>query len=145
MPMDLMKEVLINLRLITHAADSYSSRLKKETGLTSPQILVMQGIHEQGEICSGRLTPIIHLTQPTITSILDRLEQKGLVRRKRSDLDKRKVLVSLTEEGEEILRQAPPLLHGGFVSQWEKLTAFEQESLLISIKKIASMLTDDKD
>ena len=136
-----VSDILLNLRRISHAVDSYSSQLKKKTGLTGPQILLIQEIGRAGEICSSRLTSLVYLTQPTVTTILDRLEEKNIILRTRSGADKRRVFLSLTDKGREILSGMPSLMSEDFTGKWNNLSPYEQETLLISIKKIAEMLS----
>jgi DNA-binding MarR family transcriptional regulator len=103
----------------------------------------MQEIGREGEICSSRLTVLVHLTQPTVTTILDRLENKNIIRRIRSGKDKRKVLISLTETGKTLLAGVPSPLKEDFIDKWNNLSRYEQQSLLINIRKIAEMLSAD--
>ena len=47
-----------------------------------------------------------------VTRLLDRLEDKGLIRRQRSDADRRVVKLELTAEGERIASEVPPIIAG---------------------------------
>ncbi|MGD9390603.1 MAG: MarR family transcriptional regulator, partial [Thioalkalispiraceae bacterium] len=76
--METYDQVLISLRQIIRAIDLNSKRLERESGLTGPQLLVMQLIGSAGEITAGVLAREVSLSQATVTSILDRLERKGL-------------------------------------------------------------------
>jgi DNA-binding MarR family transcriptional regulator len=75
-----------------------------------------------------------------VTSILDRLEDKGLVERVRSLTDKRAVNPRLTTAGQEILVSAPPLLHEQFITRFEALDDWEKTQILSSLQRIASMM-----
>src|SRR5690625_1946314 len=85
------EDVLIALRRIVRATDRYSRLLSKEAGLTAPQLLVMQAIVRHDELTMGQVADAVSLSQATVTTILDRLEKRGLVERKRSEQDKRRV------------------------------------------------------
>ena len=84
-------DVLITIRKIIRATDLYSRQLSKKSGLTAPQLLVLQAIQEMGAVAISRLSTHVSLSQATVTSILDRLEGRGLVSRHRSTMDKRVV------------------------------------------------------
>ena len=102
-------EVLIALRQIIRAIDMHSKRLIKEAGLTSPQLLLLKGIDELGQISMRQLADHTNMSQATATTIMDRLESRQLVQRIRSETDKRKVHATLTDAGRALLAQAPTL------------------------------------
>ncbi|MDA9909960.1 MarR family transcriptional regulator, partial [Gammaproteobacteria bacterium] len=79
-----IESVLIALRRLIRATDLHSRDLVKKTGLTTPQLLLLQSIKQNGEVSIRELALEISLSQATVTSILDRLENKKLVVRKRS-------------------------------------------------------------
>lgn len=88
-------DILIAVRRITRAIDLRSKRLVKETGLTAPQLVVLTTLRREGQLPPSAIARAVSLSQPTITTILDRLEAAKLVRRERSATDKRNVLASL--------------------------------------------------
>lgn len=133
-------QVLVSLRQIIRAIDLHSKKLEREFGLTGPQLLVMQLIGTQGEMTSGVLAREISLSQATVTTILDRLERKGLLQRERSTDDKRKVLVSLTYAGVKILEAAPTLMQESFIRAFNKLEDWEQSLILSSLQRVAEMM-----
>jgi DNA-binding MarR family transcriptional regulator len=55
-----------------------------------------------GPMTAGQLTEATGLSSAATTTLLDRLEQKGLVRRLRDAADRRKVLVEMTEQGQRL-------------------------------------------
>ena len=66
--------MLIALRQIIRAIDMHSKRLIKEAGLTSPQLLLLKGIDELGQISMRQLADHTNMSQATATTIMDRLE-----------------------------------------------------------------------
>ena len=99
-----------SLRRIMRAVDIHSRKLSAEYKVTGPQLLCRQTLHDDGPLTTSALAKLIHLSNSTIVGILDRMEQKGWVRRERSSGDRRIVLVDLTTAGEEFLAEAPGLL-----------------------------------
>ncbi|WP_413113594.1 MarR family winged helix-turn-helix transcriptional regulator [Thaumasiovibrio sp. DFM-14] len=138
--MDKHEEVLIALRQIIRAIDLHSKKLNKEAGLTAPQLLLMREIRQAGEVTIRQLSNNTNMSQATATTILDRLEKRGLVERRRSVLDKRKVHAYLTLSGEETLSKAPQPLQENFIHQFHKLEEWEQSLLLSSVQRISSMM-----
>src|SRR5690606_34576115 len=116
--------VLVALRQVIRATDLHSRHLMKTTGLTAPQLLVLREIQGRGELSVSELARRISLSQGTVTSILDRLQARGLVTRERSQADKRRVLLRLTTAGDLALRRAPQPLQEHFVHKFESLPSW---------------------
>lgn len=135
-----LKDVLVALRRVIRATDLHSKYLVKTTGLTAPQILILQTIHDKCEQTIGSLANNVSLSQATVTSILDRLESKGLVVRERSKEDKRKVYARLTLDAHRVLENAPLPLQEQFAQQFEELQAWEQTMIISALQRIAQMM-----
>jgi DNA-binding MarR family transcriptional regulator len=138
--MNNIEEVLVALRRVIRATDLHSKHLAKTTGLTAPQILLLQTIRDKGDATIGGLANQISLSQATVTSILDRLEKKELVYRERSKEDKRKVHAFLTDLGIETLKEAPLPLQDQFTRQFGDLQKWEQTMIISSLQRIAQMM-----
>lgn len=134
------EEILIALRRVIRATDLHSKQLIKTAQVTAPQLLLMQAINRQGDAIISDLAKEVSLSQATVTTIFDRLEKRELIYRQRSQLDKRKVHVYLTEEGHEILRKAPTALQHQFAKKFEALHDWEQSMILSALQRIAQMM-----
>jgi len=141
---DIIAEVLIALRQVIRATDLHSRQLMKTTGLTAPQLLVLQAIGAAGELSVTGLAARISLSQGTVTSILGRLEARGLVTRNRSQVDRRKVLLRLTGAAGDILEVAPPPLQEGFMHRFNRLSSWEQHMILASLQRVAQLMNADR-
>ncbi|RWZ68157.1 MarR family transcriptional regulator [Labedella populi] len=75
-------------------------------GLTHPQYLVMLALWSQDGRSAGGLASALALEPATLSPLLKRLETAGLITRRRSPADERVLLVSLTETGRDLRRQA---------------------------------------
>ncbi len=135
-----IQEVLVSLRRVIRATDLHSKHLAKTTGLTAPQILLLQTIRDKGEVTIGELANEISLSQATVTTILDRLEKRDLVFRERSREDKRKVHAHLTDQATEILKEAPLPLQEHFTRQFGDLQEWEQTMIISSLQRVAQMM-----
>lgn len=133
-------QVLLSLRQIIHAMDLRSRQLDKSIGLTVPQLVVLKEIAGASEAPIGRIAREISLSQATVTTIVDRLEQRGLVSRKRAQVDRRQVLVSLTEAGARLIEQSPTILQEEFLSAFAQLEAWEQTQILATLQRVAAMM-----
>jgi DNA-binding MarR family transcriptional regulator len=133
-------QVLVALRRVIRATDLHSKHLAKTTGLTAPQILLLQAIRDNDNVTIGELANDISLSQATVTTILDRLEKRKLVCRERSTTDKRKVHTYLTDLGIEILKDAPMPLQDHFTRQFGDLQEWEQTMIISSLQRVAQMM-----
>ena len=133
-------DVLIALRRIMRAIDLHSKQLVRVSGLTAPQLLVLKEVQLLGHAKPSIVAKNVHLSQATVTSIIDRQERAGLIRRERSQKDRRAVDLTLTEEGERKLKDAPDLLQADFIKRFEKLEDWERSLLLSSIQRVAGMM-----
>ena len=138
--MDRIDEVLVSLRRVIRATDLHSKYLSKTTGLTAPQILLLQAIRTRGQVTIGELANEVSLSQATVTTILDRLEKRGLVYRERSEIDKRKVHAFLTEAATDVLKGAPTPLQEHFARQFSDLHDWEQTMIISSLQRVAQMM-----
>jgi len=134
------REVLITLRRIIRAIDLHSKQLEKQSGLTIPQIVLLQSIEDLGEVTTRQLSEQVELSQGTVTTILDRLEARGLIERYRSTIDRRIVHSRLTVQGGSRLRGAPPLLHERFVARFSARAAADQKRILTAMQEVAAMM-----
>lgn len=132
--------MLAALRRIIRATDLHSKSLFKTSGLTIPQVVVLQSIRYLGEVTTGQISARVSLSQATVTSILDRLENHRLIERYRSRSDRRVVHARLTKQGEMALRKAPPLLHERFIEKFSALSHSKQEQFIRTLKEVADMM-----
>ena len=75
-------------------------------GLTYTQYLVMMLLWENGEMTEGDLGKKLHLDSGTLAPLLKRLEKQGLINRSRLESNERKLLLTLTKEGEKLKEKA---------------------------------------
>ena len=112
----------------------------EENGLTGPQLATLREASRLGPTSVSALARAVHLSQPTVTGILDRLARQGLVERCRDESDRRTVKVSVTVEGHKLLANAPSLLQDRFRRELAKLHDWERTMTLATLQRIAEMM-----
>jgi MarR family transcriptional regulator, organic hydroperoxide resistance regulator len=75
-------------------------------GLTHPQYLVMLALWERDPLAIKDLSRLLQLDPGTLSPLVKRLEQAGLVRRDRDPRDERALAIALTDEGRALRAQA---------------------------------------
>lgn len=138
--MEKYEELLVALRKVIRAIDLHSKQLNKKLGLTAPQLLILKEVGGQEGITISTVAKNINLSPATITNITDRLEARDLLIRQRSQQDKRRVGLFLTESGQVALQSAPQPLQDHFIDKFSGLKEWEQSLLLSSMQRIASMM-----
>jgi len=138
------EKVIITLRQIIRAIDIQSKYLYKCYGLSGPQFIILRELSSVPEISIGHLAKEISLSQATVTDILDRLENKEFISRKRSNYDKRRVFIKITEKGKIAIGKKLSLLNEDFTQKFNQLEDWEQNLILSSIQRIASMMEAKK-
>lgn len=128
------------MRRIAHAIDLRSHEIARSVGLTIPQIVVLASVRDRGEVTTREVSRSADMSAATVVSILDKLEEKGLVQRYRSTLDRRIVHTRLTPRGAEVLASAPPLLDAPFRQALDLLPAAERKALIGALESIADMM-----
>ncbi len=76
-----------------------------EMGITYPQYLVLNALGEADGMSVGTIARRLALESSTVTPLVKRMEQAGLVTRQRSHADERQVQVDLTTAGRTLLTQ----------------------------------------
>lgn len=132
--------IVASIRRIVRAVDLHSRQLVELHGITAPQLATLAAAKRMGLVAVGALARAVHLSQPTVSGILDRLEHRGLARRERSEQDRRSVVVRVTEEGEKVLRESPSLLQDRFREELSRLEGWERYWLLSALERIAAMM-----
>lgn len=83
----------------------YAPSLEKHH-LTYPQYLILVSLYDLGKISVKRIGEELDLASNTLTPLLKRMEQHGLVKRERSNEDERVVLLTITELGKQVREDA---------------------------------------
>ena len=134
------ENVLISLRKIMQSISIHSRYLVKKVGLTGPQLVILLEVSKFDEVSVGKIAKAISLSQATVTGVLERLEKRELVLRRRDDIDRRRVLVRITEDGLRLLETAPPPMQESFVEQFNALEDWEQAMMLSSLQRLVAMM-----
>ncbi|MGH8281008.1 MAG: MarR family winged helix-turn-helix transcriptional regulator [Gammaproteobacteria bacterium] len=138
-PDRLAEDILLALRRIMRSMDISSRQLISERGLTTPQLICLQSLQDQGPMTTGKLAQAVTLSSATVTGILDRLELRGLVTRERRPEDKRRVVVAVTAAGAAAAEAAPSHLAKRFTEALARLPKDDRSEILRVIQYLADL------
>jgi MarR family transcriptional regulator, 2-MHQ and catechol-resistance regulon repressor len=126
--------VYVKMMRATNSASVRIHRHLKDDNLTVSQFAVLEALYHLGPLCQGELVQKILKSNANLTTVVDSLEKKELVRRDRSGSDRRRVTVHLTGSGEKLITRVFPR-HGKVVAQELAFLSKEEKDTLINILK----------
>ena len=102
---DRSEGALIALRQILRATEISSRALAKSSGLSPSQLILLQVLSKARIETPSALARQVSLSQATLTTLLDKLHTLGLITKRKDEVDKRRVLIELTEKGENVVKK----------------------------------------
>lgn len=107
-----IRSIIQQLRIVYRAMQEHSRWVERQCGVSAAQLWALWEMHRQPGLRVSGLSKALSLHQSTTSNMLDKLEKKGLIERRRGGPDQRVVKVYLTEAGTAIVRQAPQPAQG---------------------------------
>ncbi|WP_245567260.1 MarR family winged helix-turn-helix transcriptional regulator [Nocardia vinacea] len=111
-------------------------------GLSLAQVVLLEPLAGEADIPVGRLASNADVSVPTATRMLQQLEAKGVVVRRRSPEDERRVLVSLTDDGAERLALLRTRLRERQLRAYTAFTPTERVQLVTLLRRLAELVSD---
>ncbi|MBW2004016.1 MAG: MarR family transcriptional regulator [Deltaproteobacteria bacterium] len=137
---NLVREIIYQIRRLMQAGELFTKELNKTYQVSAPQLHCLLALHENGPLPPSQIARRIMVKSSTVTGIIDRLEQKGLVYRIRNSPDRRVITIQLTEAGKELAQNAPPPIQHKIVDGLKKLPEGEIKQIILSLSKLTHML-----
>jgi DNA-binding MarR family transcriptional regulator len=135
---------LIALRKILRATEFNARNLARASGLTPSQAMALQFVRNRGEATPTEISAHASLKQATITALLDRLEERKLIKRRKDDADGRRMLVTVTAAGKKALDASPDSLQILFQERFQNLADWEQSSIIAALERVAALLDAER-
>ena len=124
---------------LMRAAESVMNRTQlrlKEFNLTASQFGAMESLYHLGPMCQRDVGAKILKSGGNITMVVDNLQKRGLVTRKRDSADRRFITVDLTPAGRQLIEDVFPVQLAGIVDDMSVLTSDEQEEIGALLKRL---------
>ena len=106
------------------------------------QVLAVSTIQEKGRCSLSELSKAMHISAPTISGIIDRLEESGYVKRIPDENDRRVTNIELTSKGEKVVQKFRQNIMNRWKTILERIPSVDQENLIQSFKKVTKGLVD---
>ena len=117
---------------LIRAAESLSSKINlvlNESGLTESQFGVLDALIHLGPMKQKELGKKILKSGGNITMVINNLEKRGLVQRKKGEKDKRQFIIHLTNSGKNLIQELLPTITKKIKNYFEILSSDEQKKL----------------
>jgi DNA-binding MarR family transcriptional regulator len=105
--------------------------------LTPPQFAALAKLADVGETSQNQLGSLIAMDAATVKGVIDRLKARGLVELTKHDVDKRRLMVSLTAEGRGTVERLVPLAGQITAETLQPLSPKDAATLLKLLSRIA--------
>jgi DNA-binding MarR family transcriptional regulator len=84
---------------VVHGLDRVSKRMASHIGVTGPQRLVLRVVGLRPGLSAGDLAEVLHVHPSTLTGVIQRLVEQGLLLREHDPRDRRRAVLRLTRQG----------------------------------------------
>ena len=125
--------VLRKLVVTYQSFECYSSEHMKSLGITMTQFDIIATLGNQPPMSCKLLGEKTLVTKGTMTGVLERLEEKGFIRRELNAEDARSQLISLTKKGQQLFEKIFPEHMNHLQKAFGKLSKKELEDLAASL------------
>jgi DNA-binding MarR family transcriptional regulator len=106
-------------------------------GLTATQFAALARLHEHGKCSQNQLGRMASMDVATIKGVVDRLRKKGYALVESDPNDKRRSLISLTDQGRQLIEDMFPIAHNITAETLAPLTPAEQRKFVVLLRKLA--------
>lgn len=134
------KDIIYSIRRLMQAGELYTKELNKIYNISAAQLNCLVDLYEHGPLSPSQIARNILVNSSTVTGIIDRLEQKGLVRRLRISSDRRIITIELTKNGVALAENAPPPIQWKIMEGLNKVSDKEIKQIAITLSKLTNML-----
>jgi len=135
-----ISEIINDIRRVFQVVNEQSKKSKQKTGLTGPQIWAIKMIGELAPVRVSDLAVRMYLHPATVVGILNRLELQGLIKRMRTNEDRRVVKIELTDAGIAVVAKAPQVAQGLLVAGLEVLPQKKLQDISDALEQLVHIL-----
>jgi len=125
-------------------SESIRDRIWHAAELTLVQTRVMRRLAKEPQSL-GQLGTELALAPPSMTRLVDRLEERGLIERRRDGEDRRKVMAGLTEKGRRLISVIPFLEGTAIRTAVDRMSVVDRERIARSMREFNTAVRQVED
>jgi MarR family transcriptional regulator, 2-MHQ and catechol-resistance regulon repressor len=131
-------DAYIKLRRAVNAVSLRENEVMRAAGLTESQFGALEALLHLGPLCQHELAGKVLKSAGNMTTVVDNLERRGLVERRRDGEDRRVVTVHLTDSGRDLVGEVFPRVVEVLVDAFSALSAREQQQLAALCRRLGT-------
>jgi MarR family transcriptional regulator, lower aerobic nicotinate degradation pathway regulator len=137
------RDVLDAIRRIVQTLRESSRLAERRAGLSGAQLFVLHKLAENPRSSVNELAAHTHTHQSSVSAVVTRLVEQGLVQRAPSDSDGRRVELTLSAHGRRVAARMPDPAQARLVASIEQLAPARRRQLAAALSEVANTLTGD--
>jgi len=125
--------------ILMQTSKAIHERIKEEMAknkLSITEFSVLEVLYQKGKQTIQQIGNSILISSGSMTYVIDKLEQKGLLNRNACRDDRRVIHVTLTDDGNELMNEIMPKYHECVNHMFDSLNSVEAEKLIQLLKKV---------
>jgi DNA-binding MarR family transcriptional regulator len=127
--LDAVRRLVRQLRLSDREA-------QLRVGLSAAQLYVLYELGKTPAISLGELAERTHTDQSSVSTVVARLVDAGLVQRQRAGEDARRLELSLTRAGRSALQKAPPVAQERMIDAIGRMSSAERKRFAETFERL---------
>lgn len=133
-------KILIGLHKNVKELDSRTLAIAGTYGLSFSQFMVLEVLFSKGKLSISEVRDAILSSVGTISLVVSNLEKMGYIKREADQNDKRICILSLTNDGYDLIKKIVPENEKMINTYMERLEENERKSLLALLKKLGGKI-----
>nr|WP_297354265.1 MarR family transcriptional regulator [uncultured Caldimonas sp.] len=131
---------LRSFRLIVRSIKRHFQHVQDATGLSGSQLWCLSAVHTSPGMRVTQLARALGIQQATCSNLIETLERRGLIDRRRDPTDQRAVTLFLTPEGERIAQSAPEPVSGVLPDALSRLDPEALSELNLLLDRVIALM-----
>jgi DNA-binding MarR family transcriptional regulator len=123
------RSILNDLRRLVRGLHLYTRHCETRLGLSGAQLFALRKVHERGTLSLGELSEATLTDLSSVSVVAERLRKRGLLVRRRSLEDGRRIELSLSPAGLDLIKRSPDALQERLVRSLKGMPAHRRRSL----------------
>ena len=140
---DVDAALVARLRLVTMRL-ARRLRQQSEGDVTASMLSALSSISRLGPLTLGELASVEQVQPPSMTKIVGKLEEQGLVVREPDASDRRVTRVRVSDDGESYVERSRTLKNAYLAERLERLTPGERDRLTDVLPLLERLVEDER-
>ena len=132
--------ILDAVRQIVRTLHESSRAAEKTLGLSGAQLFVLQKLADSPGLSLNALAALTHTHQSSVSAVVSRLAERGLVLRTAAADDARRLELRVSAEGRRLVARAPDAAQARLVDAIERLPAARRRALARSLNDLTTIM-----